>query len=151
MPLAFTQEDFLVLNPHPHPSDPATVSIVLYFQYFSGSVVGINATLIAQRSIDVAQLATHVGQFLSEMGYFNQAESMLQEAHKNLYEVKIVLTMNPSLKLRISNNSFDFLFLKIIVAGFLPLLGNKGEIGRHFSSQGKVRECWHVFGKISEF
>ena len=64
---------------------------------FSGLVTGINATLIAQRSIDVAQLATHVGQFLSEMGYFNQAESMLQEAHKNLDEVKIVLIINPSL------------------------------------------------------
>ena len=63
---------------------------------FSG-LVGINATLIAQRSIDVAQLATHVGQFLSEMGYFNQAESMLQEAHKNLDEVKIVLIINHSL------------------------------------------------------
>ena len=50
--------------------------------------VCLGCALVPQRSIDVAQLCTHVGQFLSEMGYFKQAESMLQQAHKNLEEVK---------------------------------------------------------------
>ena len=35
----------------------------------------------------MAELSTHVGQFLWEMGYFAQAEAMLREAHSKLQMV----------------------------------------------------------------